>query len=179
MQMFDQKSANANSNSYLQELEKSLKATCEEFIMAVTKLVVDPMLSFVTKVSIFHFFIKELKFFEFLNVSPKLRWTLILKIINDRLLKFAFVGYCCESRSVLRQSKPTAAVCHGKTTQGTSFCYSRQGGRTCFQGTAQISPVLFCLFDILLLRISFIVNSLDFMCLLDYKFLGLPVWLKH
>ncbi|GAV70985.1 Sec34 domain-containing protein [Cephalotus follicularis] len=33
------------------ELEKSLKITCEEFIMAVTKLVVDPMLSFVTKVT--------------------------------------------------------------------------------------------------------------------------------
>ncbi|XP_010537514.1 PREDICTED: conserved oligomeric Golgi complex subunit 3 isoform X2 [Tarenaya hassleriana] len=33
------------------ELEKCLKATCEEFIMSVTKLVVDPMLSFVTKVS--------------------------------------------------------------------------------------------------------------------------------
>ncbi|KAK4755603.1 hypothetical protein SAY87_009360 [Trapa incisa] len=33
------------------ELEKCLKATCEEFIMAVTKLVVDPMLSFVTKVT--------------------------------------------------------------------------------------------------------------------------------
>ncbi|XP_056176862.1 conserved oligomeric Golgi complex subunit 3 isoform X2 [Syzygium oleosum] len=33
------------------ELEKSLKTTCEEFIMAVTKLVVDPMLSFVTKVT--------------------------------------------------------------------------------------------------------------------------------
>ncbi|KAE8678725.1 hypothetical protein F3Y22_tig00111402pilonHSYRG00160 [Hibiscus syriacus] len=33
------------------ELEKSLKATCEEFIMAVTKQVVDPMLSFVTKVT--------------------------------------------------------------------------------------------------------------------------------
>ncbi|KAL9688183.1 hypothetical protein QQ045_032600 [Rhodiola kirilowii] len=35
--------------SHLLELEKSLKATCEEFIMSVTKLVVDPMLSFVTK----------------------------------------------------------------------------------------------------------------------------------
>ncbi|KAJ8770754.1 hypothetical protein K2173_021401 [Erythroxylum novogranatense] len=34
-----------------QELEKSLKATCEEFIMAVTKLAVDPMLSFATKVT--------------------------------------------------------------------------------------------------------------------------------
>ncbi|KAH7837450.1 hypothetical protein Vadar_014026 [Vaccinium darrowii] len=33
------------------ELEKSLKVTCEEFIMSVTKLVVDPMLSFVTKVT--------------------------------------------------------------------------------------------------------------------------------
>jgi hypothetical protein len=33
-----------------QELEKNLKATCEEFIMSITKLVVDPMLSFVTKV---------------------------------------------------------------------------------------------------------------------------------
>ncbi|XP_052181598.1 conserved oligomeric Golgi complex subunit 3 [Diospyros lotus] len=33
------------------ELEKSLKATCEEFIMSVTKLIVDPMLSFVTKVT--------------------------------------------------------------------------------------------------------------------------------
>ncbi|XP_073033506.1 conserved oligomeric Golgi complex subunit 3-like [Primulina eburnea] len=33
------------------DLEKSLKATCEEFIMSVTKLVVDPMLSFVTKVT--------------------------------------------------------------------------------------------------------------------------------
>ncbi|TYH66158.1 hypothetical protein ES332_D06G104100v1 [Gossypium tomentosum] len=33
------------------ELEKSLKATCEEFIMAVTKQIVDPMLSFVTKVT--------------------------------------------------------------------------------------------------------------------------------
>ncbi|ESQ27844.1 hypothetical protein EUTSA_v10018146mg [Eutrema salsugineum] len=31
------------------ELEKCLKTTCEEFIMSVTKLVVDPMLSFVTK----------------------------------------------------------------------------------------------------------------------------------
>ncbi|MBA0693992.1 hypothetical protein Goari_004328 [Gossypium aridum] len=35
----------------VQELEKSLKATCEEFIMAVTKQIVDPMLSFVTKVT--------------------------------------------------------------------------------------------------------------------------------
>uniref|UniRef100_A0A0D3AQB9 Conserved oligomeric Golgi complex subunit 3 n=1 Tax=Brassica oleracea var. oleracea TaxID=109376 RepID=A0A0D3AQB9_BRAOL len=33
------------------ELEKCLKTTCEEFIMSVTKLVVDPMLSFVTKVT--------------------------------------------------------------------------------------------------------------------------------
>ncbi|KAM7513491.1 hypothetical protein LguiA_003074 [Lonicera macranthoides] len=33
------------------DLEKSLKATCEEFIMSVTKQVVDPMLSFVTKVT--------------------------------------------------------------------------------------------------------------------------------
>ncbi|PIA43267.1 hypothetical protein AQUCO_02000593v1 [Aquilegia coerulea] len=33
------------------ELEKNLKSTCEEFIMSVTKLVVDPMLSFVTKVT--------------------------------------------------------------------------------------------------------------------------------
>ncbi|XP_017616734.1 conserved oligomeric Golgi complex subunit 3-like [Gossypium arboreum] len=33
------------------ELEKILKATCEEFIMAVTKQVVDPMLAFVTKVT--------------------------------------------------------------------------------------------------------------------------------
>ncbi|XP_047330170.1 conserved oligomeric Golgi complex subunit 3 isoform X2 [Impatiens glandulifera] len=33
------------------ELEKSLKSTCEEFIFSVTKLVVDPMLSFVTKVT--------------------------------------------------------------------------------------------------------------------------------
>lgn len=38
---------------YVQDLEKSLKATCEEFIMSVTKLVVDPMLSFVTKVCLF------------------------------------------------------------------------------------------------------------------------------
>ena len=35
---------------HLQELEKSLKATCEEFIMSVTKLIVDPLLSFVAKV---------------------------------------------------------------------------------------------------------------------------------
>lgn len=35
---------------FLKDLEKTLKATCEEFIMSVTKLVVDPMLSFVTKV---------------------------------------------------------------------------------------------------------------------------------
>lgn len=40
---------------YLQELEKSLKTTCEEFIMSVTKLVVDPMLSFVTKVCVCRF----------------------------------------------------------------------------------------------------------------------------
>ncbi|XP_072997386.1 conserved oligomeric Golgi complex subunit 3 [Typha latifolia] len=33
------------------ELEKSLKTTCEELIMSITKLVVDPMLSFVTKVT--------------------------------------------------------------------------------------------------------------------------------
>ncbi|WZZ33512.1 hypothetical protein YC2023_016913 [Brassica napus] len=37
--------------SHLLELEKCLKTTCEEFIMSVTKLVVDPMLSFVTKVT--------------------------------------------------------------------------------------------------------------------------------
>ena len=33
------------------ELEKLLKATCEAFIMAVTKLAVEPMLSFITKVT--------------------------------------------------------------------------------------------------------------------------------
>ncbi|EPS73936.1 hypothetical protein M569_00814, partial [Genlisea aurea] len=33
------------------ELDKSLKTTCEEYIMSVTKLVVEPMLSFVTKVT--------------------------------------------------------------------------------------------------------------------------------
>lgn len=33
------------------ELEKLLKATCEAFIMAVTKLTVEPMLSFITKVT--------------------------------------------------------------------------------------------------------------------------------
>lgn len=33
------------------ELEKSLKTTCEEFIMSVTKLIVDPLLSFVAKVT--------------------------------------------------------------------------------------------------------------------------------
>ena len=33
------------------ELEKLLKATCEVFIMAVTKLSVEPMLSFITKVT--------------------------------------------------------------------------------------------------------------------------------
>ncbi|KAK1266136.1 hypothetical protein QJS04_geneDACA009111 [Acorus gramineus] len=33
------------------ELEKILKSTCEEYIMSITKLVVDPMLSFVTKVT--------------------------------------------------------------------------------------------------------------------------------
>ncbi|XP_016704004.1 conserved oligomeric Golgi complex subunit 3 isoform X2 [Gossypium hirsutum] len=37
---------------YMQELEKSLKATFEEFIMAVTKQVVDLMLSFVTKITV-------------------------------------------------------------------------------------------------------------------------------
>ena len=33
------------------ELEKLLKATCEVFIMTVTKLTVEPMLSFITKVT--------------------------------------------------------------------------------------------------------------------------------
>lgn len=33
------------------ELEKLLKSTCEVFIMAVTKLTVEPMLSFITKVT--------------------------------------------------------------------------------------------------------------------------------
>ncbi|XP_057537707.1 conserved oligomeric Golgi complex subunit 3 [Amaranthus tricolor] len=33
------------------ELEKILKSTCEEFIMSVTKLIVDPLLSFVAKVT--------------------------------------------------------------------------------------------------------------------------------
>lgn len=33
------------------ELEKILKTTCEEFIMSVTKLIVDPLLSFVAKVT--------------------------------------------------------------------------------------------------------------------------------
>ncbi|KAK4853317.1 hypothetical protein QYF36_007097 [Acer negundo] len=37
--------------SEFQKPEKSLKETCEEFIMAVTMLIVDPMLSFVTKVT--------------------------------------------------------------------------------------------------------------------------------
>lgn len=32
------------------ELEKRLKAVCESFIMAATKVAVDPMLSFLTKV---------------------------------------------------------------------------------------------------------------------------------
>ncbi|KAH7519356.1 hypothetical protein FEM48_Zijuj08G0027400 [Ziziphus jujuba var. spinosa] len=40
-----------DAKKVVMELEKSLKATCEEFIMSVTKLVVDPMLSFVTKVT--------------------------------------------------------------------------------------------------------------------------------
>lgn len=34
----------------MQDLEKILKTTCEEFIMSVTKLVVEPLLSFVAKV---------------------------------------------------------------------------------------------------------------------------------
>lgn len=33
------------------ELEKRLKAVCESFIMAATKVAVDPMLSFLTKVT--------------------------------------------------------------------------------------------------------------------------------
>eukprot|EP00897_Mesotaenium_endlicherianum_P000101 jgi/Mesen1/10091/ME000074S09433 len=33
------------------ELEKTLKATCEQFIMSITKLTVEPMLSFITKVT--------------------------------------------------------------------------------------------------------------------------------
>ena len=33
------------------ELEKQVKASCEAFIMAVTKLTVEPMLSFITKVT--------------------------------------------------------------------------------------------------------------------------------
>ena len=33
-----------------QDLEKNLKSTCEQFIMSVTKLAVEPMLSFITKV---------------------------------------------------------------------------------------------------------------------------------
>ncbi len=32
------------------ELEKQLKGVCEAFIMAVTKIAVEPMLSFITKV---------------------------------------------------------------------------------------------------------------------------------
>ncbi len=35
----------------MQDLERQLKATCEAFIMHVTKLVVEPMLSFITKVT--------------------------------------------------------------------------------------------------------------------------------
>lgn len=35
------------------ELDKLLKATCEAFIMAITKLTVEPMLSFITKVTAF------------------------------------------------------------------------------------------------------------------------------
>lgn len=33
------------------ELEKQVKTSCEAFIMAVTKLTVEPMLSFITKVT--------------------------------------------------------------------------------------------------------------------------------
>jgi hypothetical protein len=45
------------------ELEKCLKTTCEEFIMSVTKLVVDPMLSFVTKVGCsFPFYLRKMFF---------------------------------------------------------------------------------------------------------------------
>lgn len=33
------------------ELEKTLKSTCEQFIMSITKLAVEPMLSFITKVT--------------------------------------------------------------------------------------------------------------------------------
>lgn len=35
----------------VQELEKDLKLTCEQFIMAVTKLMIEPLLSFITKVT--------------------------------------------------------------------------------------------------------------------------------
>ena len=35
------------------ELDKLLKSTCEAFIMAITKLTVEPMLSFITKVTAF------------------------------------------------------------------------------------------------------------------------------
>lgn len=59
----------------MQELERNLKATCEEFIMSVTKSVVDPMLSFVTKVSylfsLHHFSeVKEKKYKSSLASEP-------------------------------------------------------------------------------------------------------------
>lgn len=56
---------------FWQELEKSLKATCEEFIMSVTKLVVDPMLSFVTKVC-FLSFRKNIKFNNLLRFVKRI-----------------------------------------------------------------------------------------------------------
>jgi hypothetical protein len=35
----------------VQELERALKSTCESYIMHVTKLTVEPLLSFITKVT--------------------------------------------------------------------------------------------------------------------------------
>jgi hypothetical protein len=38
------------------KLEKNLKSTCEQFIMLVTKITVEPLLSFMTKVTATEFF---------------------------------------------------------------------------------------------------------------------------
>ena len=52
-----------------QDLEKNLKSTCEQFIMSITKLAVEPMLSFITKVGIVFELLSCYSFMRFLLSS--------------------------------------------------------------------------------------------------------------
>ena len=92
------------------DLEKLLKATCEVFIMAVTKLTVEPMLSFITKVT-------AVRVASSLNSGKRLREQV------SRLLPPS----CPSPRTVLVTPPPVPLLCEVLPERGTHVIESTEG----------------------------------------------------